>query len=106
MLHESTAAPPAWSSEGLTRSLRWRLVRATSVGAAAFSAAAVGAFVLAQPGNGLSLFSSGSVRSFSPAPCVSCMKKQALAFAAGAGQSDVLNIPAPFQTHVTNPAVD
>src|SRR4051812_30666557 len=58
-LNESTSVAPTWSSDGLGRSFRWRFVRATSVGAAAVSAAAAAALLLAQPGGGLSLFSSG-----------------------------------------------
>ena len=83
-----------------------RFVSVDLAGVTFMDAAAIGAFVLAQPGNGLSLFSSAGARSFSPAPCVSCMKKHALAVAEGAPQPEVFEIAAPFQTHVTNPLVD
>ncbi len=106
MLRESISVPPAWSSVGLVRSLRWRFVHATSVGAAAASAAAVAIFVAAQPGNGLSLYASGGALPVSPPPCVSCMKMRTLAFAAGIRQAPAREIASPYQRHVTNPLVE
>jgi predicted anti-sigma-YlaC factor YlaD len=104
VLNEATSVPPVWSSDGFGRSLRWRLVRTTSVGAAAVSAAAIAAFALVQPGGGISLFASG--RPSAPeALCASCMKKQALTAALRARSAPPRVIAAPY-FHVTNPVVE
>ena len=107
VLNESIAVAPTWSSEGLGRSRRWRFGHATSVGAAAVSAAALAAFALVQPSSGLSLFSSGKGTAVSEAPCASCMKKEALGYAARARSTPALRVSAaPIHTHVTNPLVE
>jgi hypothetical protein len=107
LLQESTSVPPAWTSEGLPRSLRWRFVHAASVVAASASAAAVAAFVLAQPGSGLSLFSSGSARAASETPCVSCTKKQSLTASRTRSRPVRLRVVTDsVRTHVTNPLLD
>ncbi len=106
-LHESTSVAPTWSADGLGRSLRWRFVRATSVGAAAVSAAAAAGLLLAQPGGGLSLFSTGRGTSASEVLCASCMKKQAVTFSSRARSTPPQRVnAAPIRTHVTHPLVD
>src|SRR6476646_9979566 len=83
VLNESTSVSPIWLSDGFGRSLRWRFLRAASVGAAAVSAAALAAFALAQPGTRSSTFASD--RPVDPeALCASCMKKQAVTFSSRA----------------------
>jgi predicted anti-sigma-YlaC factor YlaD len=106
VLNESTSVAPTWSSDDLSRPLRWRFVRATSVGAAAVSAAAAAALLLAQPGGGLSLFSSGRGTSASEALCASCMKKQAVTFSFSSRARSTTpqrDAAAPIRTHVTSP---
>jgi len=101
-LNGSQSVPPTWSSEGSPRALRWRFVRVVSVGAAAASAAAVSAFVLAQPGSGRFLFSSTGAKPVAEVLCVSCTKKQALTFGARSRPRRVQLTTAPIHGHVTN----
>jgi len=106
-LHESQSVSPTWSFGGSARALRWRFVRVASVGAAAASAAAVAAFVLAQPGSGRFFFPSASgSRPVAEAPCVSCTKKQALTFGSHPRARHVVMTTAPIHSHVTNPLAD
>ena len=101
MLHEPEVVSP-WSFEPWGRAMRRRFVRTATVAATAASAAAIAAFVVTLPGNRLSFFSPGSAHAASPAPCVSCTKKQALTF----GASVVPAAIAGPVHHVVNPLVE
>ena len=99
LLHELEPVPPAVSFELRSQALRRRFVRTTTVGAAAALAATAAVFAIALTGTGISPFASGGTR-VSAAPCVSCLKRQALT----AGIS--VAPPAQAPVHVLNPGVE
>jgi predicted anti-sigma-YlaC factor YlaD len=96
VLHDSTELCPEPPLELRPHALRRRLVRSASAVAAA-SAAAIAVFAMALPGAAISLFSSGRTPVVAPAPCTSCVKKQALTTRAPA--------PAAAPVHVAHPLV-
>lgn len=100
LLHESEPVGPAWEFEHRKDALRRRFVRAALVSATAASAAAVAAFGIVLPGNGLgiSVFSSGSGHPAAALPSASQTKKQALT----SGSTP----PAAAPVHVTNPLAE
>ncbi len=100
LLHELEPVQPALSFELRSQALRRRFVRTATFGATAALAATAAVFAIALTGTGISPLASGNASVVSAAPCVSCVKRQALRATLSPAP------PAQAPVHVLNPGLD